>query len=50
MKLENPILLELETRSKSDSNSLASRLNLLASDLIEMMSQHHKRVIQVMPI
>ena len=49
MKLENPILLELETRSKSDSNSLASRLNLLASDLIEKMSQHHKRVIQVMP-
>lgn len=35
MKLENPILLELESRSKSNPNSLASRLNLLANDLMD---------------
>ena len=49
MKLENPIILELESRSKSNPNSLASRLNLLANDLMDQMVQHHKRVIQVMP-
>lgn len=49
MKLENPIIFELESRSKVDPNSLTSRLNTLASDLIEEMVQHHKRVIQVMP-